>query len=142
MKIGEISLETGQVEKTDKAFKALSEIQSVKKSEALKNMGEAYLKHGHPENAERIFKSAIAENADPHIYNRLGIAMRKQGRPMDAVLEYDKAIKLSPDDEVLYYNMGKAYLEGGKTYKAKEAFHKAISIDSDFVEAQEELDKL
>jgi tetratricopeptide (TPR) repeat protein len=142
MRIGEIALETGHIDKADRAFEALSKIQSTKKTDTLKEMGELYLKHGHTDKALKIFNKSLDELEDSAIYNRLGITLRKQKRFLEAIEQYKKAIKLSPNDEVLYYNIGKAYLDAGNKVEAKLSLEQAVKIDKDFVEAALELKKL
>ncbi|MFQ5561140.1 MAG: tetratricopeptide repeat protein, partial [Nitrospinota bacterium] len=147
-KIGEIYLEDGKMEKAKSAFSAALEHDPQKSRE----VGELYLKTGKAKEAETFFRKALKQCNDTmsrqekeetiHIFNRLGIALRKQGRWSDAISEYENSLKINPNDEVLYYNMGKAYLEGGDVDQAANCFRKALLIDPGFTEATEELEKL
>jgi tetratricopeptide (TPR) repeat protein len=46
------------------------------------------------------------------------------------------AIKVNPDDENIFYNLGRALLEAKRIEEAKDAFSKAIEINPDFTEAK------
>jgi tetratricopeptide (TPR) repeat protein len=73
-----------------------------------------------PALAERYYRSAIEarkegfRRSDVAVFNRLGLAMRRQGRWADAVAEYKKALQVSPGDENLHFNVAVALAEGGE----------------------------
>ena len=77
-----------------------------------------------------------------HVYNRLGIALRRKGRYLEAIEEYKRAVKLDPEDEAIYYNMGRAYLEADRKRDAISSFKKALEIDPNFKECKEMLEKV
>ncbi|MFQ5561850.1 MAG: tetratricopeptide repeat protein, partial [Nitrospinota bacterium] len=117
-----------------------------------KEIGESFLKAGKAEDAEFFFRESlkqVGENMSEqekegavHTYNRLGIALRRQGKWAEAVKEYEQAVKIGPNNEVLYYNLGKAHLEGGQRPEARKCFQKALLIDPEFQEAKEEFDAI
>jgi tetratricopeptide (TPR) repeat protein len=78
---------------------------------------------------------------DVYVYNRLGIALRKQGKWEEAVKEYQKALKVNSDDEAIHFNMGRAYLEGKRKALARECFQKVLKINPELNEAKAELQK-
>ncbi|MBI5187127.1 MAG: tetratricopeptide repeat protein [Nitrospinae bacterium] len=51
-----------------------------------------------PEKTAENFRAAIKLGGGTHIYNRLGIALRKQGFYKEAIIEYNLAISLDPED--------------------------------------------
>ena len=68
---------------------------------------------------------------DLNTFNQLGINLRQQGRWQDAILEYEKALKIAPNDENLYYNMGMANAEGRNFAEARVNMVKALEINRD-----------
>jgi tetratricopeptide (TPR) repeat protein len=91
-----------------------------------------------PQLAEKFFRSIIDSKrggfrkSDIETFNRLGIALRRQGKWQDAVAEYDKALKVSPKDENLHFNKAIAYMEGGDHHKAAKAADKTVQINPEF----------
>lgn len=91
-----------------------------------------------PELAERFFRSIIDSKrggfrkSDIETFNRLGIALRRQGKWKDAVSEYDKALKVSPKDENLHFNMAIAYMEGGDHKRAAQSADHTLQINPEF----------
>ncbi len=84
-------------------------------------------------------REMVAENDDLAslvlaYYNDTGINYRVSGDIDKAIAEYKKAISISPDDEHLYYNVARAYLEKGKKKDAEECIALAIKINPDFKE--------
>lgn len=74
---------------------------------------------------------------DIMLFNRMGIALRGQGKWQEAVDNYTKAINISPKDEGLYYNMGMAYFDGGKKAMAAKSFDNALKINPEFHKVSE-----
>ncbi len=65
-------------------------------------------------------------------FNRLGIALRRQGKWREAVDNYKKALTVSPSDERILYNMGLAYADGQLHRMAVGAFEQVQRISPDF----------
>jgi len=139
--IGELHLESGDPEKADEYFEqavanarkeAQAMLEEVKRSIAEKCLDRA------PATAERFFRSIIDDKrgtlkkSDIETFNRLGIALRRQGRWKDAVGEYEQALKISPDDENLHFNRAVALTEGGKHREAEIALSKVLDLAPDF----------
>lgn len=62
-------------------------------------------------------------------FNRLGLLLRRAGRWQEAVSEYQKALKVAPNDDGLHYNMSMAYLEGKDIENARAMALKAMAIN-------------
>jgi tetratricopeptide (TPR) repeat protein len=77
--------------------------------------------------------------SDMETFNKLGIALRKQGKWQDAVDNYLRAITIVPDDEGLFYNLAMAYKEGKVFGKAGDALLKALKINSVFYAKSENI---
>lgn len=71
------------------------------------------------------------------VFNKLGIAMRGQGKWREAVDNYKHALRISPDDEGLHYNMGMAYFDGGEKREASKCIHKALKMNPEFYKGSE-----
>jgi tetratricopeptide (TPR) repeat protein len=96
-----------------------------------------------PELSERYLRRTLAakkgflDKGDIETFNRLGITLRKQGRWEDAITEYRKALKISPVDGNLYYNIAMAHMEGRQLLDAYNYMTKALSLSPDIYQAGE-----
>lgn len=88
-----------------------------------------------PQLAEKYLRQALAakrghyEKADLETFNRLGISLRKQGKWEQAAEEYSKAMKISPADAGLHYNLAMAYSDGKLYREACQALEDALRHD-------------
>jgi len=91
-----------------------------------------------PELSEKYFRKSIAAkkgSKDTTIsmaHNRLGIALRKQGKWREAIEEYMSAVEISPQDENIRFNMAMAYMEGKEYHRALMHLRKAVEINPEF----------
>ncbi len=91
-----------------------------------------------PVMSEKYFRGSIQSSKrsktalKPLMYNRLGLALRKQGRWRDAVSEYEEAETLAPQDENIQFNMAMALAEGKEWTQAAERVDKALRINPTF----------
>lgn len=65
-------------------------------------------------------------------YNDAGMQSRAGKSYDEAVINYSRAILVSPEDENLYYNMGRAHYEAGHADRAEENLAKAMQLNSEF----------
>jgi tetratricopeptide (TPR) repeat protein len=82
--------------------------------------------------AEDAYKEAIALR--PHYwagYNWLGIFYFQQGRPEEAVPQFERVVELAPDSYRGYSNLGAAHYYAGRWREAREAYEKALLIKPD-----------
>ena len=54
-----------------------------------------------------------------------------------AVEQYKRALKIAPNDENIYYNLGRALLEAAMHEEATKAFRTALKINPNFTEVKE-----
>lgn len=91
-----------------------------------------------PELAEKFFRSIIDSKrggfrkSDIETFNRLGIALRRQGKWSEAVTEYEKALTVSPKDENLHFNKAVALMEGGEHRKAARTADTIMELNPEF----------
>lgn len=80
---------------------------------------------------------ALFEKENKHIFNDLGIEMRKKGMLEEANANYQKALTLDPKDAVLHYNLARAFYEKGDRAQTLEQLKVALSINPNFEEARD-----
>lgn len=143
--LGSIYLKNGDDQNAEKAFAEAVRQDNTKSGE----IGEYYLQAGDTKKAEKYFRGYLAGDSgiilpesQLHVYNRLGIVLRKQGEWKKAIEEYKKALIINGSDPGLHFNMGKAWVEGENLIEARASLKKAVEIEPGFTEAQEELKKI
>lgn len=67
-------------------------------------------------------------------YNDNGINCRITGDTTKAIQEYKKALSISPDDEHLYYNIARVFIEMGDKRAAEDSINMAMKINPEFYE--------
>lgn len=90
-----------------------------------------------PTIAEKYYRTAIdlkksLDISDIETFNRLGICLRQQKKPLLAIEEYKKALKLDPQNERIMYNMAMAYLEAKEVNKARDLLNVLLRKNPDF----------
>jgi len=70
---------------------------------------------------------------DIWMFNEKGIFLRKNDRNKEAIECFKHAIKLSPDDAAINYNLGMAYAEEKEVKLASDCFDKALAQDKTLV---------
>lgn len=65
-------------------------------------------------------------------FNRLGIALRKQGKWKDAIDNYKKALTVVSGDERVLYNMGLAYADGQQHRQAVDCYEQILRSNPEF----------
>jgi tetratricopeptide (TPR) repeat protein len=70
-----------------------------------------------------------------HLYNRIGIVLRKMQDFATAEQYYERALNYCSTDEYLYFNIGRLYHDWKKWDKMAEAAEKALEINPGFAQA-------
>lgn len=135
--IGTGYIKLGDVNKAKTAFdqavriatkEALDAVSRVTESIAAKCMDAA------PEMSEQYLRQALntrknmLDRSDIETFNRLGLMLRRQGKWQEAIAEYRKALKISPDDGGLYYNIAMAFTEGRQYIEAYQYLDRALTL--------------
>ncbi|MFH1033102.1 MAG: tetratricopeptide repeat protein [Pseudomonadota bacterium] len=140
LELGQMLAESGRSEEAQQIFRAAMHAARDQYAEVAQKVGEACMRAGLSADAEEAFLQALAAKPkDIHLYNRLGIAFRQQGKIKEAVANYHRALKLDPENENLYYNLSRAYYQGQDYNLAQQALAKALALRPDFPEAREML---
>lgn len=103
-------------------------------------LGMTYLAVGCTEKATSVFNTLSKlkrgiTSGHKHLFNELGMALRRKNMLDEAVKYYQKALELAENDENLFLNVARAYLEKGDPAKAAEYVKKSLAIKPDFPEA-------
>lgn len=137
VEIGGIHLSQGHTEQADKYFQEAIKISARQAKDMVDTIrltiAEACMQTN-PEQAERYFREVVnsktaLSRSDVHVFNRLGISLRKQGKWEEAIKEYKKVLEVAKDAEIIHYNIGMAYMEGKRHRDAQEAFDTALVIN-------------
>lgn len=137
--LARLQMRKGDMENAEQTFKNIYKSDPSKSSE----IAEELLKAGAMGKAEQYFRISLEKDASSvHIYNRIGISLRRQGKWKEAMEEYEKALKIDPNNEGLYFNLAKACLEGDNREAARKYFMKVLQISPDNPEAKRELETL
>ena len=65
----------------------------------------------------------------------MGVTLKEQRKPDEAIAAYNKALSIKPDYAEAYNNMGNALKDQGKLDEAIAAYNKALSIKPDYANA-------
>ena len=140
--MGEIQLRLGNEDEAEKLFdSALAQVtkEAMRNISTISNKIAAFYSERDPVKAEKFLRKTLEirgsflSRTDVNTFNLLGISLRQQGRWKDAVIEYKKALKIAPDDENLYYNIGMAYAEGKDFSEARANMIKALELNSEII---------
>ncbi|MBI4667074.1 MAG: tetratricopeptide repeat protein [Nitrospinae bacterium] len=141
LEIGKLHLKRGDKEKADQALEMATR-NAEHNPDIHTQIGEVYLAAGDDSKAADAFSHSIDIFESVHVYNRLGIALRKKGQFDEALKVYQRAIKLEPENEVLYFNVGRLLMEQAFYRDAAEYFRKALDLDPEFAECKNMLSKV
>lgn len=100
------------------------------------DIADRYLNAGRYKEAFHMLDDALRDDPNAiHLYNRIGMVLRKMKDYDTAEQYYLKALTLTTSDEYLLYNVGRLYYDWRKWKKMAEAAQKAVEINPDFAEA-------
>ncbi|MGD9610212.1 MAG: tetratricopeptide repeat protein [Desulfovibrionaceae bacterium] len=90
-----------------------------------------------PELSEQYLRQALnarknmLDRSDIETFNRLGLMLRRQGKWSEAITEYRRALKISPEDAGLMYNISMAFTEGRQYIEAYQYLDRALTLNPD-----------
>lgn len=108
---------------------------------ALFGLGLTYLQYNQHDKAATVFEQLIALDGFAsaefkHLFNQFGIELRKQDMLDQACRYYSRAIEVCATDENLYFNLARAFVQGGRIGEAENALEKCLNINPGHEEGQ------
>ena len=141
IRLGQLCLKAGDQQQAQQYLKESLKCGQAVLADELPEVAEVFLQAGMDQVAEDLFTKSIQNQPDNvHLYNRLGIALRRQNKHQEALKCYQTALDLAPANEKVYFNLGILYFDLGNREKALQAFQTALRLRPDFVEAQKFID--
>ncbi|MBQ7608412.1 MAG: tetratricopeptide repeat protein [Desulfovibrionaceae bacterium] len=97
-------------------------------------IGLTYLERGDTSKAQNIFDRLVKldsafEEEHKHLFNEFGIQLRKNKMIKQSIAYYERAIVLTQNDENLYMNVARAYLEAQEIPKCVDNLLKALELN-------------
>lgn len=106
------------------------------------NLGAAQRTLGEDQEAQESFEQALRLNPDQfNAWLNEGLLARQAGNFSEAVSDFSRSIELQPTAQG-YLELGRTQLKMGHAPEALEAYQRALKIDPDFSDAQQEIDAL
>lgn len=113
-----------------------------KSARANYGMAKVLIETGREDDGKNLLKKLtkmddVFEKENKHLFNEIGIDLRKQKLYEEASEYYTKAISIDPEDEALHYNLARLHKDCNEYQEALNAIKKALKIKPDFKEGKE-----
>ena len=93
--------------------------------------------------SQTLWRHAIALDTNSFFaHNNLGEALSREGRLVEATVEFRAGLRLKPKDPDSHYNLGNALAKQGKLDEAKPHFRNALRLDPDHADSHYDLGNL
>ena len=136
---GQEHLQNQDLDKARQVFNALAN-EFPDDTELKVSIGDTFLQFEQYNDAIDYLQDAYKDNPNSvHIFNRLGMALRKARRFEEAERCYLQALGQGHDEEYIYFNLGRVYIDWKKWDQVEKVAQKAIHINPEFNEAQKML---
>lgn len=120
--------------------KAVRQASQGERAAILRKVAEAFMEANHFAEAEELFLKLLKHSPEEvETYNRLGIALRRQGKYDEAEAYYRMALESHPHNAVIYYNLGVLQFSRQEKENARNSLLEAIRLDPGFTKAREVL---
>lgn len=140
--LGRLCLREGDLEEARQYLEESWRLGHYASADLWPDMAETFLAAGLEYIAADLFLQAIGHTPhEVHLYHRLGLALRRQQKHLQALDCYQQALKLDPRNEKTYFDLGMLYFDLGEKRKALQALRAALKLRPDFTEAQDFLQR-
>lgn len=135
LKTGREQLERQELDPARKTLSSL--VREFPKDSALRaEIAELFIQFEQFEDAFKYLDEALELSPDQlHLYNRIGIVLRKLGQFDVGEKYFMRAVGFAKDDPNLYFNLGRLYIDWEKWEKVEKAAKLALKLKPDFQEA-------
>jgi protein O-GlcNAc transferase len=137
LRLANITKELGLIDDAEVAFKHALEVDN-RSAMALKGLGILALHRRDYQSAESYLKRACEIEEDQGGCTLLGVALQKTGKDNEAEEAYLRAIRIDPQYEEAYFNLG-VLLRDDRPDEAQKLFRTAIKLDPKYACAYREL---
>jgi len=131
-------LKTGETEKALEAYETAVSLDPTR-DDMYVRLGNLNFSLGRNAAAETAYRQAVNLNPDATNMFSLGQLYLNTDRPVEAVTQFEKVVKLTPENVNGYYGLGQAYGKMGDLEAAVGQFNKAIELQPDFYSSYAEL---
>lgn len=123
---GTIYFELGQYDKAEAEYRqALLDPNYASRELPYYNLARLFFVQGKYDEAyDNIQKAIQVKNRFAMAHNLRGLILEKTGDPEEAVLAFEQAVKIVPDDTTFLFNLARAQYNIGQYQKSKENFEK------------------
>jgi DNA-binding response OmpR family regulator/Tfp pilus assembly protein PilF len=139
--LGNLMLQAGLQEDGNKFLEqALRQAPAEEKENYRSRIADIYMANKHYGQAENLYVKVVKTNpAAIEAFNRLGIALRRQGKLKEAEKYYQLALKSHPHNAAICYNLAVLYLNRAEKVEAAKLLKKVLEIDPTFKKAADML---
>lgn len=96
------------------------------------NLAQLYFGQNKLELALDYVQKSIQKNSrSSNAYNLQGVILNKTGRPAEAIISFQSALKITPDDIIIRVNLGIAYINNKEFDKARMIFEETLPFIKD-----------
>lgn len=112
-------------------------------AETLFKLGYVFQKSGNLDAAIERFNEALAlDSKDEFVHNALASAYRENKEYASARMHLNNSVEINPNNPITYFNYGNLLLDMKSKEEAIRMYEKALELNPEFVEAEQELQKL
>jgi eukaryotic-like serine/threonine-protein kinase len=126
--LGGLYYATGNTKDAIEAFTRVTELQP-DNARGFHNLGTVYYTMDDHVNALKYYERAIAIGPMADTYSNMGTIHYDEGRYEAAAEVFKEAVRLAPNDGLLYGNLGDAYTRLNDAAAARRAYEEAVRLD-------------